>query len=392
MKRMDIFALTITMVLLSAVPVNAVTYEFHWNFGTEMARLLWPGDPVPVCLGDWWSGAEVYLYRVMDDGTEQPINLTCDDWQISTVTWFPSGFPTEEFSYCPKKLQGRMLWNTSGSYTVSAQAVFQGDKPVQTHFPVTVAVWKPVSIAFARYSDIYPANTGPTNNDSMVNGWINITPSSTNLHGLTATTITMSTEAWDMVGPHQHPHSGKKPAGIVTTPVGNQAGKLDFTYTASQVGQIEFVVASGCSVGRIATAILVNFPGLQEIPAPASGDFYELIGQNSIHPSNHFISGYSYYALPKLVSKYSSKQSVTHHLQLNDCSLQWGGIFDLEANWTSPHSSHRKGNCSDIGTHNLTAYEVSCLASILEEMKTDGDIHGYIPELSKNHYHVVWEP
>lgn len=389
MKRMDIFALTITMVLLSAVPVNAVTYEFHWNFGIEVSRFLWPGDPVPVCLGDWWAGAEVYLYRVMDDGTEQPINLACDDWQISTATWFPAGFPTEDFLYCPKKLQGRMLWNTSGSYTVSAQAVFQGDKPVQTHFPVTVAVWKPVSIAFARYSDIYPANTGPTNNDSMVNGWINITPSSTNLHGLTASTITMSTEAWDMVGPHQHPHSGKKPAGIVTTPVGNQAGKLDFTYTASQVGQIEFVVASGCSVGRIATAILVNFPGLQKIPAPTSSFLYALVGDTSIHPSNHYLKSLS--MLYELLNRWGNNNVLkVTYMRINDCSLQWGGIFDLYGNWSTPHSSHRIGNCTDIGWANLNQSQIQALGDILQSMKNDGFIKYYDDEGSNTHYHVVW--
>ena len=35
-------------------------------------------------------------------------------------------------------------------------------------------------------------------------------------------------------------------------------------------------------------------------------------------------------------------------LHLNDASLVWGGLFDLDADWEEPHEEHRRGTVIDI--------------------------------------------
>ncbi|MEO0297389.1 MAG: hypothetical protein ABIN23_08090 [candidate division WOR-3 bacterium] len=35
-------------------------------------------------------------------------------------------------------------------------------------------------------------------------------------------------------------------------------------------------------------------------------------------------------------------------IYINDLSLPYGGLFDIEGNWQTPHSEHRLGNNADI--------------------------------------------
>ena len=35
-------------------------------------------------------------------------------------------------------------------------------------------------------------------------------------------------------------------------------------------------------------------------------------------------------------------------LHLNDASLQWGGLFDKDGDWDTPHDEHRRGTVVDI--------------------------------------------
>jgi len=33
---------------------------------------------------------------------------------------------------------------------------------------------------------------------------------------------------------------------------------------------------------------------------------------------------------------------------INDMSLPWGGLFDIDNNWSTPHSKHRTGKSVDV--------------------------------------------
>lgn len=40
-------------------------------------------------------------------------------------------------------------------------------------------------------------------------------------------------------------------------------------------------------------------------------------------------------------------------LSINDMSLIKGGLFDIDAQWTTPHSSHREGKDADINREGI---------------------------------------
>lgn len=40
-----------------------------------------------------------------------------------------------------------------------------------------------------------------------------------------------------------------------------------------------------------------------------------------------------------------------HRLNVNDESLELGGVFDLSQNWSRPHCSHRDGRSADLRTN-----------------------------------------
>lgn len=67
--------------------------------------------------------------------------------------------------------------------------------------------------------------------------------------------------------------------------------------------------------------------------------------------------------------------------------LKWDGLFDIEADWASPHSSHRKGDQTDLRYSNLTAAERTVLEEKILNMGGQILIHGVD---SNKHYHVDW--
>jgi len=53
-----------------------------------------------------------------------------------------------------------------------------------------------------------------------------------------------------------------------------------------------------------------------------------------------------YYAVNQYMSQYNSGNQVC----ANDMALPYGGKFDIDQNWTSPHASHDRGTAVDTAT------------------------------------------
>lgn len=120
-------------------------------------------------------------------------------------------------------------------------------------------------------------------------------------------------------------------------------GWLEVKYTAPQpAGQI--AVDTYCPVTRPCGIsygyVDVLFPGLIGL------NFGELIGQTATHPSNHRVSYDLYKRLYLLDIYYYDKFG--SQLGFNDASLAGGGLFDISADWSPPHKSHRWGDNLDL--------------------------------------------
>lgn len=155
---------------------------------------------------------------------------------------------------------------------------------------------------------------------------------------------------------HQHVNP-TRPIGTLNPNRGNTGSNgLQFVsiYTADDVsGQVVMLVSGEppggmCAGGEpyppaFAFGMCVQIDGLITMPADST---YTLIGQTVTHPSNHYATPAMRTALQKLALNFYQATSLT--IGLNDVSVIKGGLFDYQATWVPPHSSHRLGVDADI--------------------------------------------
>jgi hypothetical protein len=185
-----------------------------------------------------------------------------------------------------------------------------------------------------------------------------------------------------------HIHRGGRLKGTLsisslTIPGGVTAGSVSAgTYTSSEVAGQENVIATVKGGTSIQVPITVRVPGLLEL---GEGDGYALIGTTSEHPLNHFGTENTLYTLLDLADAYFETWNGT--LRINDISLALGGLFDIDADWSIPHKSHRVGKNADIS--NITAEGSSVTRNSL--IKVIGDFGLDISVLDEgNHFHLTF--
>jgi hypothetical protein len=250
-----------------------------------------------------------------------------------------------------------------------------GGETIRTENPeaLTIGVWKPVRVQIPSLI---------VNPDQTVPGRVEITPSAVNFHGGNGGMIVWA-EGIDNTGGHIHPHNANHlPAGTCFDIAGNTPGYVYFNYTASPFGQIEAVKARACDITATGQIIFVMIVGLVAIPA---SDNYGLIGglpDHPEHPDNHYLTPAARNSLLTAINQYNDAQGTTNLVQINDCSLVGGGLFDHEVTWAPPHSKHRLGRNADLRMYNLTAYELGVLRSRIEYNGGVWEIH------NGNHIHV----
>lgn len=86
------------------------------------------------------------------------------------------------------------------------------------------------------------------------------------------------------------------------------------------------------------------------LPLPANNN-YVLIGENNAHPDNHYMTYPAHIKLMQLADLYRRNFPGDPKLHINDASLERGGLFDIDGNWSylpKGHKSHRRGTDVDI--------------------------------------------
>ena len=147
-------------------------------------------------------------------------------------------------------------------------------------------------------------------------------------------------------GGHNH-HDADRPKGTIAPSnisfsegdVGSNSAK----YKSSEVAGEEKIKVKVNNKDTSETIIQVKVPGFFEL---GEGDGYALIGQTATHHGNHYGTESTLYSLLDLAGAYYEENKGT--LRINDISLIGGGLFDIKANWSSPHKSHRVGKNVDV--------------------------------------------
>ncbi|MCC8932270.1 hypothetical protein [Rhizobium sp. 'Codium 1'] len=76
-----------------------------------------------------------------------------------------------------------------------------------------------------------------------------------------------------------------------------------------------------------------------------------LIGATSRHPDNHYGTSQMNTQLHSLADKFFAKFSMP--IAVNDMSLVWGGLFDIDGTWGGPHQTHREGRHADVRSQTM---------------------------------------
>ena len=217
--------------------------------------------------------------------------------------------------------------------------------------------------------------------------------------------VTITTEVTTNSGGHNHNDNrlkGKLVAGTTASAVGgikiagntDSSGVFAFTFGAEEASGEHRLTATctGCQAEATAT-VNVKVDGLATIPA---SPFYTSVGATDKHTDNHYLTPAAASVLRSLAVSYQVEQrfklkAVTPPLlHLNDASLVWGGVFDLDADWAIPHKEHMRGTVIDIRANSLAGaiapenfYSFRVLA---KDIGANAKIHN--PGGVTQHFHV----
>lgn len=128
-------------------------------------------------------------------------------------------------------------------------------------------------------------------------------------------------------------------------------GYTGFTFNAPDVSGTHTFTATcishACS-GSKKVMVNVKVDGLWPIPAEPA--LYAFIGgeADKPHHDNHYLADNALSQLVVLAINYHFLYPNEPVLHLNDASLVWGGLFDKDVDWDTPHAGHRKGTVIDI--------------------------------------------
>jgi hypothetical protein len=87
----------------------------------------------------------------------------------------------------------------------------------------------------------------------------------------------------------------------------------------------------------------VKVPGLTQFSA---GNDYALTSVDAIHSGRYYLTTAAQGNLRTLIKEF--KNSGWGTVALNDASLMWGGLYDINGNWMPSHKGHRTAEEIDI--------------------------------------------
>lgn len=174
--------------------------------------------------------------------------------------------------------------------------------------------------------------------------------------------ISFSVEVTPNSGGHDH-HDINRPKAKLSAVQGttDANGEVRLTFTAPEAAGIHTVRATcaSCSNSPAVKEIKVKVPDLIQIPADTqTPPRYVLVGQRPEHRKSHFVTEAGLDALNQVIRVFA--RLGWGQVGINDASLEWGGMFDIEGKWLKPymnnkgkwvtggHAEHRNGEQVDI--------------------------------------------
>jgi hypothetical protein len=163
-------------------------------------------------------------------------------------------------------------------------------------------------------------------------------------------------------------------------------GEAKYKYLCSGIGGIDSIFVQGWTPYDTATATITLKVG--DLELMTEGEHYHLVGAygesgvTSQHRVNH-------HGTPRLIEKLKALADSVHAdssyiLRINDMSLQYGGPFDTENDWDTPHENHREGVNADVSYTDARGKRIREKFFELKTNKLGGKVK------SHGHFHVTY--
>lgn len=158
-------------------------------------------------------------------------------------------------------------------------------------------------------------------------------------------------------GGHSH-HDDSRRKGTVTpttlTIPGGSPGAASAEYKSSEVAGEEKIIAEIKGENKGETTVKVKVPGLSPLVSkpnllPWGGTAKHKLGDNN-YGTAYTLSA-AYYAVGKYVKDHALNTAPDVYLAVIDMSLPYGGLFDINGDWSTPHDWHRKGTSVDFSKY-----------------------------------------
>lgn len=304
----------------------------------------------------------------------------------------PSG---NQYSYCDDRWQYTMVHRATGGFCPS-NSTRSSDWKICT----CNTGYVPDSAAKACVSDVLivslqsdpPAQVEPSQSVSIAAKVINA------LTGQPKDGVRVNLKVDVEVGTGGHDHDdGQRPKGsVLVGGITGADGVLEFTFGAPQVAGRHTITATCDRCNNTATvSVDVKVEGLVQIPG---SPYYLFIGATNEHSDNHYLTPEAEAVLKSMAVAYQFESRfkiggvAPLPLHLNDASLVWGGVFDLDASWDTPHEEHMRGTVIDIRANSLAgAIAPENFDSFIKLAQDRGVDVGKAPHafgLPNQHFHV----
>jgi hypothetical protein len=77
-------------------------------------------------------------------------------------------------------------------------------------------------------------------------------------------------------------------------------------------------------------------------------------------------------------------------LNINDISLERGGLFDIKGNWSPPHKTHREGRDTDVRSWTIPLANRAAFVAICSSQGVSPVLE--YPGGKNEHYHLNMRP
>ena len=207
-------------------------------------------------------------------------------------------------------------------------------------------------------------------------------------------------------GGHQH-HDSSRPKGglggpqptphIVNGNTGSGGNGFAFTFTApapSGDHKIKATCTDSACKQEGPDTVWVGIKNL--IPLPTNNNYVLIPNRDTNHPDNHYMTYDAQNKLMQLADFYRARFPRNPLLHINDASLERGGLFDIDSNWSylpKGHKAHRRGESTDIRANPDFNPDTAIPVRNFEEFKRAVESLGgktsiHSPGVSNQHFHV----